>query len=57
MDRNPKVWCALHATEMVKTNEELDDDGTQLLVKQYWKGACGCLQEITLAIPRDERPN
>ena len=34
-----------------KVNEEVDHDGSQTLVKQYWTADCGCQVEITLVIP------
>jgi hypothetical protein len=49
---NPKVYCTNHAAELKRTNTEIDDDGTQVLVKQYWEAVCGCKVEITLAMPK-----
>jgi hypothetical protein len=55
---NPTVMCALHAERFRRVSEEVDHDGTQTLVKQYWDAACGCKVEITLAIPdAPEKPN
>lgn len=51
MMKEPRVWCAKHAKEFHRTSTEHDDDGTQVLVKQYWKAACGCELEITMAFP------
>ena len=48
---NPTVMCTKHAQRFTKTAEELDHDGSQTLVKQYWEAACGCKVEITLVIP------
>ena len=33
---NPVVMCSKHATRFCKVNEEVDNDGTQTLVEQYW---------------------
>jgi hypothetical protein len=57
---NPTVWCAVHAKQFRKVNEEVDTDGGtpgQTMVKQYWSADCGCQVEVTLVIPHDERPN
>lgn len=48
---NPTVMCSKHAEPFRKTSEEVDHDGTQTLVNQYWKAACQCEIEITLVIP------
>jgi hypothetical protein len=48
---NPTVICSKHAEPFRKVQEEVDNDGTQTLVKQYWRADCGCAVEITLAIP------
>ena len=48
---NPTVMCTLHAERFSRVSEEVDHDGTQTLVKQYWEASCGCKVEITLAIP------
>jgi hypothetical protein len=53
---NPAVVCGLHAERFCRVSEELDHDGTQTLVKQYWEASCGCKMEITLAVP-DEPAN
>lgn len=47
---NPTVICTLHAEQFHKVGEEVDHDGTQTLVKQYWEATCGCKVEITLVI-------
>jgi hypothetical protein len=46
---NPVVMCSKHAARFRKCREEVDNDGTQTLVKQYWAADCGCQVEITLA--------
>jgi hypothetical protein len=33
---NPVVMCSKHAARFRKVNEEVDNDGTQTPVKQYW---------------------
>jgi len=48
---NPVVVCSKHAEEFCRVSEEVDHDGTQTLVKQYWEASCACKVEITLAIP------
>jgi hypothetical protein len=48
---NPTVICSKHAQPFQLIDGETDHDGTQQLVKQYWRAACGCEIEITLAIP------
>jgi hypothetical protein len=48
---NPTVMCAPHAEQFRKIDEDVDHDGTQTLVKQYWEATCGCKVEITLVIP------
>jgi hypothetical protein len=48
---NPTVYCALHAVPFAKTDENVDNDGTQTLISQIWEAACGCKVEITLALP------
>jgi hypothetical protein len=47
---NPAVWCTKHAKQFVKGETEVTNDGTQFLIKQYWKAECGCAVEITLAV-------
>ena len=47
---NPVVMCSKHAARFGEVNEEVDSDGTQTLVKQYWAADCGCQVEITLTI-------
>ena len=55
---NPTVMCSLHAEPFRCVSEEVDHDGTQTLVKQYWEASCGCKVEITLAIPDSpDKPN
>jgi hypothetical protein len=55
---NPAVMCSKHAEPFRKVDEEVDHDGTQTLVKQYWEASCGCKVEITLAIPDSpDKPN
>jgi hypothetical protein len=51
---NPVVMCSKHATPFHKVNEEVDHDGVNTLVKQYWKAECGCEVEITLAVPNQQ---
>jgi hypothetical protein len=51
---NPVVMCTKHAVPFRKTNEEVDHDGTQTLIKQYWTADCGCEVEITLAVPNQQ---
>jgi hypothetical protein len=53
----PLVQCTLHGKQFSKTYQETDDDGTQILVKQYWRAECGCEVEIMLALPREDRAN
>jgi hypothetical protein len=48
---NPVVMCANHAKRFRKISEQVDHDGKQTLVKQYWEADCGCRTEITLSIP------
>ena len=48
---NPTVYCAVHAVQFVKTDEEIDFDGTQTLVTQTWAAPCGCAVQVTLSIP------
>ena len=57
MGDNPAVWCSNHIAPFEKVNEEIDHDGTQTLVTQHWRAACGCAVEITLAIPDQGRVN
>ena len=33
---NPTVMCTKHAEKFTKAREEVDHDGTQTLVEQYW---------------------
>jgi hypothetical protein len=52
------VLCAKldhNASQFRKIDEELDDNGTQILVKQYWTADCGCEVEVALALPRPTR--
>jgi hypothetical protein len=49
---NPTVYCAVHAAQFVKTDEEIDSDGTQTLVTQTWTAPCQCAVLITLAMPK-----
>lgn len=53
---NPVVVCGKHAERFFKVAEEVDNDGTQTLVKQYWRARCGCEVEITATFqkPPDE---
>jgi hypothetical protein len=51
---NPTVYCAVHAEQFVKTDEETDSDGTQTLVTQTWTAPCGCAVQITLKIPTEQ---
>lgn len=53
---NPTVMCTKHAKAFEKVEEEVDHDGTQTLVKQYWKASCGCEVEVTLALEDVEGP-
>jgi hypothetical protein len=53
---NPVVMCSKHAARFRKVNEDVDNDGTQTLVTQYWDADCGCQVEITLIIP-DQQPD
>lgn len=39
---NPVVMCTKHAVPFHKVSEEMDEDGTQVMVKQYWAAACEC---------------
>lgn len=48
---NPTVYCALHAEQFAKTEEVVENDGTQTLVTQTWTAPCKCAVLITLAIP------
>jgi hypothetical protein len=41
-----------NASQFRKTDEEVDDDGAHILVKQYWAADCGCEVEVTLVLPR-----
>jgi hypothetical protein len=53
---NPTVVCSKNghnASPFVKSVEEVDNDGTQTLIKQYWSAKCGCEVEITLAVPNN----
>jgi hypothetical protein len=55
---NPVVVCGTHAERFGRVSEEVDHDGTQTLVKQYWEASCGCKVEITLVIPdTPDKPN
>ena len=49
---NPVVMCGKHAEVFVKREEEVDNDGVNTLVKQYWEAKCGCVVEITLTLPK-----
>src|SRR5207302_2614 len=40
------------AATFKRTEQEVDDDGTQVLVKQYYKADCGCELMVTYAVPR-----
>jgi hypothetical protein len=51
---NPVVFCAKHATPFHKVSEEMDEDGTQVMLKQYWAADCGCQIEITMAVPNQQ---
>ena len=53
----PTVWCAIHAKEFRAVDQEVDDDGTQQLIKQYWKAECGCSVEIIMPVPSDFKAN
>jgi hypothetical protein len=53
---SPVVICAKHAERFTKTGEEIDTDGVSTLVKQYWRGGCGCELEIILVLPL-QQPN
>ena len=52
---NPTVYCTNHVEPFAKEHEEMDNDGTQTLVKQYWVAPCGCAVEITLAVPNPQK--
>jgi hypothetical protein len=47
---NPTVYCTAHAVQFVKTDEEIDSDGTQTLITQTWTPPCKCAVLITLTI-------
>jgi hypothetical protein len=50
--------CTLRAERFRRVSEEVDHDGTQTLVKQYWKASCSCRVEITRVIPdAPDKPN
>jgi hypothetical protein len=54
----PVVRCTLHAGEFKKTYQETSEDGTQVLVTQYWKAdCCGFEIEIMMALPREAKAN
>jgi hypothetical protein len=50
---NPTVYCAIHAEQFVKSDEEVDSDDTQTLVSQTWTAPCGCAVQITLTIKEE----
>jgi hypothetical protein len=51
---NPAVYCGLHAEQFVKTDESVENDGTQTLITQTWVAPCKCAIQITLALPAVE---
>jgi len=54
----PVVHCTQHAGEFKKTYQETDENGTQVLVKQYWRAeCCGFEVEIIIALPREGNAN
>lgn len=57
MNENPTVRCAKHGEEFRKTHVEQGNDGTQLLLTQYWSAGCGCEVEIMLALPYPGKTN
>jgi len=53
---NPTVICTQkehNAARFFKSHEEVDNDGTQTLIKQYWSASCGCSVEVTLTVPNE----
>jgi len=57
MNEGPTVWCTNHVQQFRKAGQEVDDDGTQQLIKQYWRADCGCAVEVTMALPREADAN
>lgn len=52
---NPKIVivCTVkghNAAEFNKVAQQADDDGTQVLLSQYFEASCGCKFEATVAI-------
>jgi hypothetical protein len=54
----PVVHCTIHGKQFSKTYQQTDDDGTQVLITQYWKAeCCGFEIEIMMALPREDNAN
>jgi hypothetical protein len=54
----PVVHCTKHAGVFTKTYQEMDDDGSQILVKQYWRAeCCGFEVEIMMSLPKEAKTN
>jgi hypothetical protein len=52
----PVVHCTKHAGVFEKTYQEMDDDGSQILVKQYWRAeCCGFEVDIMMSLPKEDK--
>jgi hypothetical protein len=55
---NPKVHCTKHGGEFTKIYTETDNDGTQMLIKQYWRAeCCGFEVEIMIGLLNPDKNN
>jgi hypothetical protein len=57
MNDGPTVWSTNHVLQSRKAGQEVDDEGTQQLIKQYWRADCGCAVEVIMALPREDSAN
>jgi hypothetical protein len=54
----PTVHCTKHGGEFEKIYTETDNDGTQTLIKQYWRSkCCGFEVEIVMGLPNADKTN
>jgi hypothetical protein len=53
MSEGPTVHCTNHGEVFEKVSTEQAGDGTQVLITQCWKAACGCAVEIMMALPKE----
>lgn len=57
MTEGPVVHCTNRGDVFEKLSTEQADDGSQVLITQYWKATCGCAVEIMMALPREDEAN